>query len=204
MCHSLFGINCTVSNLVHINFIISARFFSLSNSFSADSFLLAAAISNGRQRVSSSTIVMCAVRAVRESGLRSIVITCLPRLTSAWQRSPSSSGTSTTSASPMPVRQHLARSEARPGMWKSGFSPSGSIPASRNIAASPATRIGERWNRFTSTCAGTTAASSAMAGAASAIVFPFAEITGRLALQSNPAAALMARCAGPVVRSPSK
>ena len=204
MCYSLFGFNCTFSNFTRISLIISARFFLLSNSFSADGCSLAAAISNGKQRVNSSTMVTCAVRAVRESGLRSIVIICLPRLINAWQRSPSSSGTSTTSASPMPVRQHLARSEARPGIWKSGFSPNGSIPASRSIATNPITRVEERWNRFTSTRAGMVTASSAMAGAASATVFPFTEITGRLALQSNPAAALMARCAGPVVRSPSK
>ena len=116
VCYSSFSIGCIVSNLTHISFMTLARFFSLSNSFSIDAFPLTAVISNGKQRVNSSTIVTCAVRAVRESGLRSIAITCLPRLTSAWQRSPSSSGTSTTSASPMPVRQHLARSEARPGI----------------------------------------------------------------------------------------
>ena len=61
----------------------------------------------------------------------------------AWEWSPSSSGTCSTFASPIPARQHRARPEARSGMLKSGVAPSDSRPTSRsNGSQSRYSRIG--------------------------------------------------------------
>ena len=166
--------------------------------------LRVAPTSSGSALSSSSTIVTWAARAVRESGLRSIDMTVFPISTSAWQRSPSSRGTNTTSAVPMPARQHFPRSEESPGIWKSGLAPSATTPSAAIKSTKPLTRSGVRWNKLTSTCAGMAAASSAILSAASATTLPLTEITGRSALTSNFAAAAIARRAGAVVRSPSR
>ena len=133
-----------------------------------------------------------------------MVITFFPIFTNASQRSPSSNGTRTTSAEPIPSEQHLALSELNPGILSSAFAPRASIPTFFIILVSPATLSGVLWNKLTSTFAPLISESLATSLAANATTFPFTEITGFLASIKAEAAALMALNAGKQVCSPSK
>ena len=73
--------------------------------------------------VISSTIVIEAILAERDMGLRSTTITVLPILTNASHRSPSSKGTNTTSLERIPLLQQSARGPSSPGIFASGFTP---------------------------------------------------------------------------------
>src|SRR5437879_13080221 len=71
--------------------------------------------SSGSALVTLSTIVTFAERDVRDNGFRSTAITFFPILRNADARSPSSSGTNTTSASPIPDGSIFRRMLSKPG-----------------------------------------------------------------------------------------
>src|SRR5439155_1055318 len=105
--------------------------------------------------------------------------TTFPMRTSASARSPSSSGTSTTSAPKIPSRWERARFDSMPGIRALGPGPRTlRAPARSRIRTIFFTRDSVRWNRFTSICAGIARASWTTSRAARAATFPFTEITG--------------------------
>src|SRR6266581_83966 len=117
-----------------MSFITLVRFLSLSKleaiAFNRDlerGFILNVIRTNsGIALMMLSTIVTVAAREVRDIGLRSIAITILPAFLSASARSPSSRGTNTTSASPIPFASTLRLRLATPGILSlvGAFTPS--------------------------------------------------------------------------------
>ena len=72
--------------------------------------------------------------------VQTMTITVLPMATRASHRSPSSSGTRSTSEPPMPVEQHAALGPSRPGIRSSGVIPRIGTSATETLAPIPEVR----------------------------------------------------------------
>gem|GEM_PF-5980373 len=78
------------------------------------------AVIAGTARTTLSTIVIDAAFADRDNGFKSIATTTFPIRRNASHRSPSSNGTTTTSAEKIPSRSHNPRSDSNPGICAVG------------------------------------------------------------------------------------
>jgi hypothetical protein len=163
------------------------------------------AVTFGTARTMLSTMGTVADRAERLIGFRSTTSSVFPIAASASARSPSSSGTSTTSAFPIPSRSTFARSWSRSGMRPSAVRPSTSAaPCSRRWSTMACIRSGVRLKRLTSSAAPLASASSTISPGQSAATLPFTESTGCSASRRYAAATRSASRALSMVRSPSR
>ena len=108
-----------------------------------------------------------------------------------------------TSLDQMPSLVHRARSWSRPGILSSGTLPRTPLAPSASSSEMTASILsGVRWNRFTSTLAGTASAMAMSPFGSRAAALPLTQMTGFSASSSIAAAARSASSAGPMVLSP--